>query len=92
MPICHRTHILSVMGKAYQMVHTGWIRLDTTVHTFDWKGDTHMIPAKGQLKMMNSTTFGIKISWPKMMIQCFPRIYMDALRPPLLIYAPENSI
>ena len=45
------------------------------------------ITSKRLLKMQNSATIGIKIYWPKMMFECFPRIQIDALRLPVLIYA-----
>ena len=45
------------------------------------------LSAEGPPKRLNSATIGIKIYWPKMMFECCPRIQIDALRPPLLIYA-----
>ena len=50
------------------------------------------IPAKGPPKILNSATFGITIYWPKMMFECIPRIQIDVLRPPILIYASKNRI
>ena len=45
------------------------------------------LSAEGPQKRLNSVTIGIKISWPKMMFECCPRIQIDVLRPLLLIYA-----
>ena len=50
------------------------------------------IAAKGPPKSLNSATFGMKISWPKMMFGCFSRIKIDALRPPIFIYASKTRI
>ena len=33
-PVYECTHIFSVMGKAYHMVHMGWICLDVDIHIF----------------------------------------------------------
>ena len=54
--------------------------------------EAYTILAKGQPKILNSATFGMNIHWPKMMFQCCPRIQMDVLRPPLLIYVSKNRI
>ena len=48
--------------------------------------------AKVHTKRLNSATFGIEISWPKMMFEFCPRIKIDALRPPLLIHALKTGI
>ena len=42
-PICYCTHICSVMGKSYHVVHMGWICLDVTVHMFARKWVTSTI-------------------------------------------------
>ena len=49
--------------------------------------DEFIKSAKGSPKRLNSATIGIKISWPKMIFECCPRIQIYASRPPLLIYA-----
>ena len=41
------------------------------------------ITSKLPLKILNSATFGMKISWVNNMLECYPRIRIDALRPPL---------
>ena len=51
---------------------------------------TFNISAKGPPKRLNSATFGMKIYWPKMMFECCLMIQIDALRPPILIYASKN--
>ena len=50
------------------------------------------IAAKGTLKMMNLSTFGMKISWPKIMFECCPSTQIYALRTPLFIYASKTRI
>ena len=52
----------------------------------------HILPAKGHPKNLNAATFGISISWPKIMFECFPSGEEYALRPPLLIYVSKHRI
>ena len=52
----------------------------------------YSITAKRQPKSLNSGTFGMNISWPKIMFQCYPMIQIDALRPPLLLYTSTTRI
>ena len=51
-----------------------------------------IIAAKGPQKRLNSVSFGIKKSWPKLMFECCPSMDIDALRPPILIYASKTRI
>ena len=48
--------------------------------------------AKGHPKSLNSATFRIRVSWPKMMFECCPISGKDAITPPLLIYASKTRI
>ena len=48
--------------------------------------------AKGPPKRLNSAAIGMNIYWPNIMFGCCPRIKIDALRPPLLIYASKTRI
>ena len=50
------------------------------------------ISAERSPKMLNPATFWMKISWPKMMFQCFPSVQIYDIRPPILIYAPKTRI
>ena len=48
--------------------------------------------AKGPPIRLNLDTLGMKMSWPKMMFECFPRTHIDALRPHILIYVSKTRI
>ena len=50
------------------------------------------ITAKGPPKILNSAAFGMKISWPEMMLECCLRIQIGALGPPLLLYSSKTRI
>ena len=56
------------------------------------KNQNGHIYAKRPPKRLISSTFGIKIYWPKIMLECCPRTQIDALRPPKLIYASKTRI
>ena len=51
-----------------------------------------IIKAKGPAKILNPTNIKINISWLKIDFEYFPRIEMDALRPPMLLYALKTGI
>ena len=53
---------------------------------------TLIITAKGPPTSLNSDTFGMDTSWPKMMFECCTRIHTYDLRPSLLIYASKTRI
>ena len=48
--------------------------------------------AKGPPIRLNLKILGMKIYWPKMMFECFPRTHIYALRPSILIYALKTRI
>ena len=50
------------------------------------------ISVKGPPKKLNLTTIEITTSWPKIMFECCPRMQVDAIRHPLLIYALKTGI